>query len=138
MISSFSDIKEYAEEGTLSLEAIWSAKTITVTGDDAEKAVDELMKTAADLNYVGLMGHYFDDNGEMILYNSERDGDVLRFKTDHLSWWAIVGDKTVAGGKISDATITLITMPIMLAVATMAYALIIMGKNKKKKGEIDR
>ena len=128
----------------MELKAVYNLRLLRVLGNvETEVQPDgalvvEIKLTASQQACKRLALYYVNDNGEMMLYNSERDGDVLRFKTDHLSWWAIVGDKTVAGGKVSDATITLITMPIMLAVATMAYALIIMGKNKKKKGEIDR
>ena len=67
----------------------------------------------------------------MTLYNSERDGDVLRFNTDHLSYWAIVGEKTAVTTQMNNAII-LVAPPILLAIATMGYALILLGKNRKK------
>ena len=128
----------------MELKAVYNIRLLRTIGN-VEVEVEpngtltvEIKLTASQQALTHLSLYYVNDNGEMILISCERDGDVLRFKTDHLSWWAIVGDKTVVGGKVSDAMVMLITMPIMLAVATMAYALIVIGKNKKKKGEIDR
>ena len=80
---------------------------------------------------------YVNDSGEITRFESERDGDVLRFQTDHLSLWALAGEINAVGGTMSDAAVMLITLPILLAIATMSYVLIIIGKNKKLKEKID-
>ena len=80
---------------------------------------------------------YVSDTGEITRFESERDGEVLRFATDHLSLWAISGEVNVASGTMSGAAVLLIMLPILLAIATMSYVLIIIGKNKKKKEKID-
>ncbi len=73
------------------------------------------------------------DNGELTTHTFEREGETIRFQTSTLGRWAIVGEKPTATGRLSDAAVTLISLPILLAIATMGYALILLGKNKKKK-----
>lgn len=97
----------------------------------------EIKLTAVQQACKRLALYYVNDDGETTLFPSEREGEVLRFRTDHLSLWAIVGEANTVGGRLSDAAVILISMPILLAIATMGYALIIIGKNKKMKEKID-
>ena len=76
--------------------------------------------------------YYVDEERKMIEYDFERIGDTIRFETTKLGRWAIVGNEPFATGRLSDAAVTLITMPIMLAIVTMAYALILMGQRKNE------
>ena len=136
-------VEEVAGED-MELKAVYSIKLLRII-DNAEVEVQpsgvlsiklKLTSSQQALSHISL--YYVKDNGEMVRVNCARNGNVLQFETDHLSWWAIVGEKTTASGQITNATVMLITMPILLAIATMSYALIIIGKNRKKKGEIDK
>lgn len=131
-------VEEYVGK-KMEIKAVYNLRLLRVLGNvETEVQPDgtltvEIKLTKEQQNCKQLALYYVNDAGEMTLYNSERDGEVLRFKTTHLSYWAIVGDKAVATGKLSDAAVMLISMPILLAIATMGYALILLGKRKKER-----
>ena len=135
-------VKETAG-GDMELMAAYKLQLVrTIGGVEIEVEPDgsltvEIKLTAVQQACKRLALYYVNDDGEMTLFPSERDGEVLRFKTDHLSLWAIVGEGISANGTLSGAAVMLITMPILLAIATMGYVLILIGKHRKRKEKID-
>lgn len=123
----------------MEIKAVYNLRLLRVLGEvETEvqpngKLTIEIKLTKEQQACTRLALYYVNDNGEMTLHDSVREGDVLRFETDHLSWWAVVGDKATATGRLSDAAVMLITMPILLAIATMAFTLIVLGKHKKER-----
>ncbi|MBE5763813.1 MAG: hypothetical protein E7338_06320 [Clostridiales bacterium] len=77
--------------------------------------------------------YHLNDDGELIAYDCEVNGDVLQFKTDHLSMWAIVGEPEPETAKITGTVFMLIIMPILLAIVTIALLLIIIGKRRRER-----
>lgn len=73
---------------------------------------------------------YLHDDGVLEEHNFMRDGEYLVFETDHLSEWLIFSDYNNASGSGNYAL--LIILPVLLAIATMGFALIVIGKNRKK------
>ena len=131
-------VEEIAGED-LELKAVYDLQLIRIFGD-VETVIDpdgtlsvEIKLTPGQQKSNKLELYYVNDNGEMVSYEYERDGNGIRFETAHLGRWAIVGEKPTATGRLSDAAVTLITMPILLAIVTMGYALILLGKRKKEK-----
>lgn len=61
----------------------------------------------------------------------EASSTLLVYNTNHLSNWAIVGE--IPAESTGVASVTIVLMPILLAIATMAYALIMIGKGGKIK-----
>ena len=135
-------VKEVAGKD-MELMAVYALKLIRISGGQEFEVEPEgiitveIKLTAMQQSCKKLQLYYVNDNGEMSLVNTERDGDVLRFETDHLSLWSIVGQVNTASGKLSDGAVMLISLPILLAIVTMAYGLIVIGKNKKLKEKID-
>lgn len=123
----------------MEIKAVYDLRLMRIMGDTVvEIAPDGMMTveiklTDEQLKSEDLLLYYVDDDGNLVAHEYERIGDAVRFQTDRLDRWAIVGDIPTAGGKLSDAAVMLISMPILLAIATMGYTLIILGKNKKKK-----
>ncbi len=109
-----------------------SGNVVTEIAPDGSLTV-EIKLTPEQRAYEGLGLYAVGENGEMVAYDFVREDDVIKFTTTRLGRWAIVGDKPFARGRLSDAAVMLISMPILLAIATMAYALILIGKNRKKK-----
>lgn len=138
-----SDIKIVSGKDT-QLMAVYRLRLVRIiNGLEAEVEPEgtltvEIKLTAVQQACKNLELYYINDMGEITRFESERDGDILRFKTDHLSLWAISGEINVVSGTMSGAAVMLITLPILLAIATMSYVLIIIGKNKKMKEKIDR
>lgn len=123
----------------MELKAVYDLKLWRILGDtetlvqpDGTLTV-EIKLTQDQMNSKGLKLYSVTEDGDLVPYEFERDGDKIRFGTDHLDRWAIVAEKTVVTGLLSDAATMMITMPILLAIVTMAYALILMGKYKKEK-----
>ena len=89
--------------------------------------------------------YHIDDNNKMTFYESEVQDGYIVFKTDHLSHWAIIGNMLVIDGSIglmpTNSHIIIIAFA-LLAIACMAFCLIIIAKKKdlinakyNKKGE---
>ena len=134
-------VKQVAGED-MKLKAVYSLKLVRMVDNvemevqpDSELTV-EITLTATQQACKKVSIYYVSDIAEMSVHDSERDGEKLRFKTDHLSLWAVVGNEIVVSGTMPSTMILLITLLILLAIATMAYTLIIIGKNRKKKGEL--
>lgn len=125
----------------MELKTVYSLKLVRLI-DNVEIEVQpespltiEIKLTATQESCKKIALFYVNDDNEISSHQNEREGDVLRFETDHLSWWAIAGDKITVNGKLSPSIILFIILSILLAIATMAYTLILIGKNRKKKGE---
>ena len=122
----------------MELKAVYDLELKRVLGDvettiSPEGTLTVAIKLTADQQKCDKLEFYYvDEEGKMIEYDFERIGDTIRFETTKLGRWAIVGNKPLATGRLSDAAVTLITMPIMLAIVTMAYALILMGQRKNE------
>ena len=89
--------------------------------------------------------YHIDDNNKMTFYESEVQDGYIVFKTDHLSHWAIIGNMSVIDCSIglmpTNSHIIIIAFA-LLAIACMAFCLIIIAKKKdlinakyNKKGE---
>ena len=86
---------------------------------------------------VGLYGVTFTlNNSNDATYRIGNSSDIKYTAIEFVGAYIPVGG-VVAGGKMSDAAVILITLPILLAIATMSYVLIIIGKHKKMKEKID-
>ena len=123
----------------MELKAVYELTLMRIIGDTEIKTepngtLSVAIKLTPEQQRCEKLQFYFvNEDGEMVEYDFVREGDVLRFQTTKLGRWAIVGEKPVATGRMSDAAVMLITMPILLAIVTMAYALILLGKKKKEK-----
>jgi len=95
----------------------------------------EIKLTNSQKEYKTLQLLYINDKGEMAQHDSSTKDDTLSFETDHLSLWSVVGEKDTSNGGMSSRIAILIIMPILLAIATMSYVLILLGKRKKIKEE---
>lgn len=80
--------------------------------------------------------YYVDDNKNMTLYQSVVEDGYIIFETDHLSYWAIVGD--VIDTQINGVDPTIPTnSPIviiafaLLAISCMAFCMIMIAQKKK-------
>ena len=82
------------------------------------------------LLHLNLKFFYLHDDGTLEEHDFTRDGEYLVFETDHLSEWLIFSDYNSVSGSGNYAL--LIILPILLAIATMGFALIVIGKNRKK------
>lgn len=128
----------------MELKTVYSLKLVRFI-DNVETEVQpespltiEIKLTATQESCKKIALFYVNDDKEISSHQNEREGDVLRFETDHLSWWAIAGDKITVNGQLSPSIILFIILSILLAIATMAYTLILIGKNRKKKGEANK
>ena len=122
----------------MEIKAVYDLKLMRVLGYleteiDPDGNVTVEIKLTPEQQKSNKLGLYsVGENGEMVSHEFERDGDVIRFVTSKLDRWAIVGEMPTANGKLSDAAVMLISMPILLAIVTLGYALIIIGKKKKE------
>ena len=95
----------------------------------------EIKLTNSQKEYKTLQLLYINDKGEIAQHDSNTKDDTLSFETDHLSLWSVVGEKDASNGGMSSRIAILVIMPILLAIATMSYVLILLGKRKKIKEE---
>ena len=91
--------------------------------------------------------YYVDDNKNMVLYQSWVEDGYIIFVTDHLSYWAIVGDVidsqiTHVGSMMPTNSPIIIISFALLAISCMAFCLIMIAQKKHwfiaksdKKGE---
>ena len=89
--------------------------------------------------------YHIDDNNKMTFYESEVHDGYIVFETDHLSHWAIIGNMPTIDGSVglTSANSHIISIAFsLLAIACMAFCLIIIAKKKdlinakyNKKGE---
>lgn len=112
-----------------------SAYTIKLLQNGVEIAPNTTLTVKIKLNAKeqksnNLKFFYLHDDGTMEEHDFTRDGEYLVFETDHLSEWLIFSDYNNVAGFASYAL--LIILPILLAIATMGFALIVIGKNRKK------
>lgn len=88
--------------------------------------------------------YYLNDNFELVSYDFEIENGELVFTTDHLSNWVIFSDYGVNGGSQGNPdaifgsrgnAVIMIAMPLLLAIATMLYALRLRQKLTRIKKE---
>ena len=91
--------------------------------------------------------YHVDDNNSMTLYESRVEDGYIRFDTDHLSYWAVVGDMIDSqinniGSSVPTNSHIIIIAFALLAISCMAFCLIMMAQKKNwliaksnKKGE---
>lgn len=91
--------------------------------------------------------YHVDDNNSMTLYESRVEDGYIIFDTDHLSYWAIVGDMIDTqinniGASVPTNSHIIIIAFALLAISCMAFCLIMMAQKKNwliaksnKKGE---
>ena len=91
--------------------------------------------------------YHVDDNNSMTLYESRVEDGYIRFDTDHLSYWAVVGDMIDSqinniGASVPTNSHIIIIAFALLAISCMAFCLIMMAQKKNwliaksnKKGE---
>ena len=130
-------VKSVAGE-KMQLISVYKLRLVRIVGGEeievepSGRLTVEIRLTAVQQARQTLALYYVNDENKMEFYESRVEGGVLSFSTDHLSLWALVGDTITIRQGLSDAAVMLITLPILLAIVTMSYALIITGKNKKK------
>ena len=97
--------------------------------------------TAAQMMCSELSVAYIAENGEITLYESPVENGYITFETDHLSYWAIIGnvlDMDVINGGDSNTSVPtnsriLIFSFALLAIASMSFGLIMIARAKKEK-----
>ena len=73
---------------------------------------------------------YYTDEGELQEYNYKIEGDQLVFNTTHLSNWIIFGDYQNVNTTADNTVLRVILLPILLAIATMGYVIILRRTQK--------
>lgn len=99
--------------------------------DSCQNTVVRIKLTQDQKDYPKLYLYSLDNDGKLNYHESIVENGYLTFTTDALSNWTIVCDKGVVDGKIGPDTFTLILLPSLLAVTTMAVFLIYLGKRRK-------
>ena len=80
--------------------------------------------------------YHVDDQNNMTVYDSHVEDGYIVFETDHLSYWAIVGnviDANQLGNSMpTNSTIVIIAFA-LLAISCMAFCLIMIAQKKRQK-----
>ena len=94
--------------------------------------------TAEEMASQHLGLYYVDSNGRLVQYDFTVEEDAAVFSMRNIEYWVLVGDapKAVVDKAWTPESIRSVLLPSLLALATMAYALILLAQNNKYKREI--
>ena len=93
--------------------------------------------TRAELESQHLSLCYVDSNGKLVEYDFSVEDDAAVFSMRNIEYWVLVGDasarEAVVGNVWTPAAIRTVLIPSLLSFAVLAYAILLLAKNKKYK-----
>ena len=103
-----------------------------VTSETDLKIGIGLTQEELESEHLGL--YYVDDNGKLVKYDFTIEDDAAQFRMRNIERWVLVGDAPapVVEKGWTPAMVRTVLFPSLLSVATIAYALILLGKKKRK------
>ena len=97
--------------------------------------------TAAEMESQHLSLCYVDSNGRLVEYDFAVEDDAAVFSMRNIEYWVLVGDaptlKPVVDNAWTPEAIRTVLVPSLLALTVLAYAILLLAKNKKYKDELN-
>ena len=110
-----------------------------VTSDSDLRIAIGLTKSELDSQNLSLC--YIDNYGRLVEYDFSIEDDAAVFSMRNIEYWVLVGDapKTtpVVENSWTPAAIRTVLFPSLLSVAVLAYAILLLAKNKKYKDKMN-
>lgn len=97
--------------------------------------------TEAELKSENLLLCYVDGNGKLVEYDFSVEDDAAVFNMRNIEYWVLVGDLPASDEKGSAGwtpeMIRTVLLPSLLSIAVLAYAILLLAKNRKYKEQIN-
>ena len=97
--------------------------------------------TEAELKSENLLLCYVDGNGKLVEYDFSVEDDAAVFHMRNIEYWVLVGDLPASEEKGSAGwmpeMIRTVLLPSLLSIAVLAYAILLLAKNRKYKEQIN-
>ena len=97
--------------------------------------------TAAEMESQHLSLCYVDSNGRLVEYDFAVEDDAAVFSMRNIEYWVLVGDaptlKPVVDNSWTPEAIRTVLVPSLLSLTVLAYAILLLAKNKKYKDELN-
>ena len=97
--------------------------------------------TEAELDSENLSLYYIDSNGKLVEYDFKVEDDAAVFNMRNIEHWVLVGDAPVVAPEVNSAwtpeAIRTVLLPSLLSIAAIAYAILLLAKNKKYKEQLN-
>lgn len=110
-----------------------------VTSDNDLRIAIGLTKAEIDSQNLSLC--YVDSNGRLVEYEFSVEDDAAVFSMRNIEYWVLVGDAPKAAPVVdkswSPEAIRTVLIPSLLSVAVLAYAILLLAKNKKYKDKLN-
>lgn len=97
--------------------------------------------TAAEMESQHLSLCYVDSNGRLVEYDFAVEDDAAVFNMRNIEYWVLVGDAPAVAPVVDNSwtpeAIRTVLIPSLLSVTVLAYAILLLAKNKKYKDKLN-
>jgi len=110
-----------------------------VTSDSDLRIAIGLTKEEIESQHLSL--YYVDSSGRLVEYEFAVEDDAAVFSMRNIEYWVLVGDAPKAAPVVDNSwtpeAIRTVLIPSLLSVAVLAYAILLLAKNKKYKDKLN-